>query len=86
MQQYCGAPRNAPPPTRGTELRRCVDTRLPTTLQKHAENITIYLQCLNRLNGEDAAVVGQQVLMFDEKRFESTRLIIKQGWKSILEK
>ena len=35
--------------------------------KKHAEN-TIYLECLNRLNGKDAAVFGKQVLMFDEKK------------------
>ena len=57
------------PPTGGAELWRCVGTALLTTLQKkHAENITIYLQCLNRLNGKDAAVLGKQVLMFDEKK------------------
>ena len=27
----------------------------------------MFLQCLNRLNGNDAAVLGKQVLMFDEK-------------------
>ena len=28
----------------------------PPRFKKHAENLTIYLQCLNRLNGMDAAV------------------------------
>ena len=41
---------------------------LPPRLKKHAENITIYLRCLNRLNGKDAAVLGKQVLMFNEKK------------------
>ena len=36
--------------------------------KKHAENITIYLQWLNRFNGKDAAVLVKQVLMFDEKK------------------
>ena len=54
-----------PPPEWGIELRRCLDTALPTTLQKHAENVTTYLQSLN---GKDAAVLGKQVLMFDEKK------------------
>ena len=40
----------------------------PPRFKKHAENITIYLRCLNRLNGKDAAVFGKQVLMFDEKK------------------
>ena len=40
----------------------------PPRYKKHAENITIYLQCLNRLNGKDAAALGKQVLMFDEKK------------------
>ena len=36
--------------------------------KKQAENETIYSQCLNRLNGKDAAVLGKQVLMFNEKK------------------
>ena len=40
----------------------------PPRFKKHAENVTIYLQCFNRLNRKDAAVVGKQVLMFDEKK------------------
>ena len=40
----------------------------PARYKKHAENITIYLQCLNRFNGKGAAVLGKQVLMFDEKK------------------
>ena len=44
-------------------IRHC-----PPLFKKHAENITIYLQCLNQLNGKDAAVLGKQVLMFDEKK------------------
>ena len=36
--------------------------------KKHAENITIHLQCPNRLNKKDAAVLEKQVLMFDEKK------------------
>ena len=36
--------------------------------KKHVENTTIHLQCLNRLNKKDAAVLEKQVLMFDEKK------------------
>ena len=64
------------PPTKETELRRCLVTALPTTLQKHAENIAIYLQCFNRRNGKDAAVLGKQVLMFDEKKIWNIRSIV----------
>ena len=64
----CGTSLNASPSTGGTELRRCFDTVLPTTLQKHAENITIYLHCFNRLKGKDAAVLGKQVLKFYKKK------------------
>ena len=39
----------------------------PPRYKKHAGNITNYLQCLNRLNWKDAAVLGKQVLIFDEK-------------------
>ena len=66
-QQYCGAPTNAPRPVEanfGDALTR----HCPPRFKKHAENLTIYLQCLNRLNGKDAAVLGKQVLMFDEKK------------------
>ena len=45
--------------------------------KKHAENITIYLQCLNRLNGKDAAVLGKQVLMLNEKKISKYTSIIK---------
>ena len=65
------APTNVSPPTGGTELRRCFDTALPKCsprYKKHAKNITIHLQCLSRLSGEDAAVLGKQVFMFDEKK------------------
>ena len=58
----------ASPPTGGTKLRRCLDTALPTTLQKHEGNITVYLHFLNRLKGKDAAVLGKQVLKFYEKK------------------
>ena len=72
MQQYCAAPTNAypppTPPTGGTELQSCFLRHCSPRLKKHAENITIYLQCLNRLNGKDAAVLRKQVLMFDEKK------------------
>ena len=44
-------------------IRHC-----PPRNKKHAGNITIYLQCLNRLNEKDAAVLGKQVLIFDEKQ------------------
>ena len=50
---------------------------LLTTLQTHEENITIYLPCLNRLKGKDAAVLGKQVLKFYEKKFENIRSVIK---------
>ena len=40
----------------------------PPRYKKHAKNIAIYLRCLNRLNGKDAAVLREQVLMFDEKK------------------
>ena len=40
----------------------------PPHFKKHAENIIIYLQCLNRLKGKDAAVLGKQVLMLNEKK------------------
>ena len=53
-------------------LRHC-----PPRFKKHAKNMTIYLQCLNRLNRKDAAVLGKQVLMFDEKKIENTRSVIK---------
>ena len=36
--------------------------------RKHAKNITIYLQWINHLNGKVAAVLGKEVLMFDEKK------------------
>ena len=60
-----------PYPNGETEFRRCLDTALPTTLQKHAENMTIDLQCLNRLNGKDSAVLGKQVLCSTKKIFEN---------------
>ena len=44
-------------------LRHC-----PSRFKKHAENTTIFLQCLNRLNEKEAAVLGKQVLLFDEKK------------------
>ena len=40
----------------------------PPRFKKHAENIAIYLQCLNRLIGKDAAVLRKQVLMLNEKK------------------
>ena len=69
IQQYCGAPTNTPLPQPAEPnfgdalIRHC----LPR-FKKYAENVTIYLQCLNRLNGKDVAVLGKQVLMFDEKK------------------
>ena len=78
IQLYCEAPTNALP-TGKTELPRCLDTPLLTALQKTCRkySLIIYLQCFNRLKGKDAAVLGKQGLMFDEKRFENTRSIIK---------
>ena len=69
MQQDCGVPSNVPLPRPGGPnfgdalLRHC-----PPRLEKYAENITIYLQCLNRLSGKDAAAFGKQVLNFDKKK------------------
>ena len=40
----------------------------PPRYKKHAENITIYLHYLNRLNGKDAPILRKQVLKFDEKK------------------
>ena len=40
---------------------------LPPRFKKHAEYITIYMQCLNR-HGKDVAVLGKQVLMLNEKK------------------
>ena len=66
-----------PFPTGGPNFGDVLIRHCPTRYKKHAENITNYLQCLIRLNGKDAAVLGKQVLMFDEKKFENIRSIIK---------
>ena len=60
LQQHCGALRMSERPNFGDVLIR----HFPPRFKKHAENITIFLQCLNRLNGKDAAVLGKQVLMW----------------------
>ena len=58
-----------PPPDRVPNFGDALIWHCPPRLKKHAENITIHLQCLNRLNVKDAAaVLGKQVLMFDEKK------------------
>ena len=78
IQQYCGARANAPPPRPGGPnfgdalIRYC-----QPHYKKHGENTTLYLQCLHRLNGNNAAVLGKRVLMFNEKRFENICSIIK---------
>ena len=57
-------PRHGEPNFGDASARHC-----PPCYKKHAENMTIYLQCLNRLNEKDAAVLGKQVyLVFDEKK------------------
>ena len=58
----CPSPRLARPTFEDASIRHC-----PPRHKKHAENVTVYLQCSNRLNGKDAAGLGKQVLMFDEK-------------------
>ena len=57
IQQYCGVPKNAPlPPTGGSNFGDVLIRHCPPRFKKHAKDITIYLQCLNRRNGKDAAV------------------------------
>ena len=68
MQQYSGAPTNAPPHPGGSNFGDALIRHCSPRYKKHAKNITIYLQCLNRLNKKDAAVLEKQVLMFDEKK------------------
>ena len=60
-----------PPPYRGPSLGDALIRHCSPRYKKHAENITIYLQCLNRLNKKDAAVLEKQGLMFDEKRYKN---------------
>ena len=69
IQLYCGAPIQMLPslPTGGSELWGYLDTALLIRFKKHAENVTIYLQCLIRLNGKDVAVLDKQVFDYDEK-------------------
>ena len=52
----------------GPNFRDVLIRHFPPRFKKHAKNITIYLQCLNRLNGKDAAAFGKQVLMLNEKK------------------
>ena len=69
IQQYCRPPTNASSPRPGGPI--CGDALIwlcPPRFKKHAENITIYLQCLNRLKAQNAAVFEKQVLMFDKKK------------------
>ena len=69
IQQYRRSPTNAPSPRPGGSI--CGNALIwpcPPRFKKHAENITIYLQCLNRLKAKNAAVFEKQVLMFDEKK------------------
>ena len=68
IQQYCGAPTNPLPPDRGDRISKMPRYGTAHHAAKHAENETIYVQYLNRLNGKDAAVLGKQVLMFDENK------------------
>ena len=68
MQYNCRAPTNDPPQPGGPNFRDALIRHCPPRYKKHAENIKIYLQCLNRFNEKDAAVLGKQVLMFDEKK------------------
>ena len=56
------------PPTGDPNFGDALIRHCPPRFKKHAENIIIDLQCLNRLNGKDAAVLGKQVLLFDEKK------------------
>ena len=57
-----------PPPTGEPNFGDASIRHCPPRYKKHAGNITIYLQCLNRLNEKDVAVLGKQVLTFDEKK------------------
>ena len=70
-QQYCGAPTIPPPPSRlgAPNFGDALTWHCSPRYKKHAENITIHLERLNRVNVKDAAaVLGKQVLMLDEKK------------------
>ena len=48
VQQYCGAPTNSPPHRPGgPSFGDALVWHCPPRFKKHAESITIYLQCLN---------------------------------------
>ena len=56
------------PPTGGPNFGDASTRHCPPRFRKHAENITIHLQCLHRLSGKDEFVLGKQVLMFDGEK------------------
>ena len=60
----------SPPPDWGDRTSETprYDTAHHATKNMPKYNNLQYLQCLNRLNGKDAAVLGKQVLMFDKKK------------------
>ena len=58
----------SPPVGSGANFGDALIRHCPPRYEKQAENITIYLQRLNRRNGKNAAVLEKQVLMFDEKK------------------
>ena len=74
MQQYCRPLQMPSLRPGGTNFGDALIRYCPPRFKKHTENITIYLDCVNRLNTKlidftcSAAVLGKQVLMFDEKK------------------